>query len=70
MSRKIKRKTPTIAKVYIRKFAGKEFKMEVVEKEGKIGFKVNNIIYHSPSGAAKSITKQEVNGWRFWKMDK
>lgn len=70
MPKIIARKIPPIGKFYTRKFANKEYKMQIVENNGKVGFKVNNTIYNSPSGAAKSIMKQEVNGWRFWKMDK
>jgi len=64
-----KRKMPKIAKILSRKFRNKEYIMEIVDNNGSIGFKVNNVIYNSPSGAAKSIMKQEVNGWRFWKID-
>jgi len=64
-----KRKMPKIGKILSRKFRNKEYIMEIVDNNGSIGFKVNNVIYNSPSGAAKSIMKQEVNGWRFWKID-
>ncbi len=63
------RKMPKIGKIFSRKFRNKEYIMEIVDNNGSIGFKVNNVIYNSPSGAAKSIMKQEVNGWRFWKID-
>lgn len=46
-----------------------EYEMKVIKVGEAIKFKVNNEIFSSPSGAAKSITKQEVNGWRFWKIN-
>jgi len=64
-----KRKKPALGKTFIKIYKNKEFKMVVVINNGKIGYKVNDQIFKSPSGAAKSITEQEVNGWRFWNID-
>lgn len=37
-----------------------------LRKDGSIGFK--NVIYQSPTSAAKAITKRKtINGWQFWK---
>jgi hypothetical protein len=40
--------------------------MEVVNISGKTAYKVGGELFNSPSGAAKSITKKEANGWDFW----
>lgn len=64
------RKLPAPGTVYKRLFKGKEYQMTVIEKNGKIYYNVNNTLYSSPSSAAKPIFKNEINGWRFWRMDK
>ena len=63
------RKVPRIGSKFTKHFKGKEFHMTVVKTHSGIGFKVSNNVYNSPSAAAKSITKKEVNGWVFWKID-
>ncbi len=64
-----KREKPVVGTVctHIRK--GKTYKMKIVETEDGLGYKVGTDVFKSPSAAAKSITKQEVNGWVFWHLD-
>ena len=63
------RSLPKIGDVFKGKTRGKMYKMEVVRAGKKLGYKVKDKVYGSPSGAAKSLTNHEVNGWRFWKAD-
>lgn len=69
MPQKIQRPNPKKGTIFIKKYKKKEYRMEVIENNGIIEFKVNNKIYKSPTAAAKSITNNEVNGWYFWKMN-
>lgn len=46
-----------------RTYKGREYKALLTPK-GKI--KLGGKIFLSPSAAAKSIVKREVNGWKFW----
>ncbi len=68
MPKKFNRPNPKKGEVFTKVYKNKEFRMEVIEHNGKIGYKVQNKIYPSPTGAAKSITKTDVNGWKFWNM--
>ena len=41
----------------------------VVVKEGEtIQYQVEGQLFKTPTAAAKHITKDEINGWRFWKI--
>lgn len=70
MKRKV-RGTPEVGSKYERRMRnGDKFQMTVVEVGGKLGYRVGKSTFHSPSAAAKSVNgDQEVNGWRFWKID-
>ena len=59
---------PDIGKVFTKKYKKKEYRMKVVKRADGIGYKVGNKVYHSPSSAARSITKYKINGWTFWSM--
>ena len=69
MARKRKRNSPTFGSKYTKRYKGKTYQMVVSRIDGGIGYSVLGRTYKSPSAAAKSITKMEVNGWRFWKID-
>ena len=43
--------------------------MTIVSTPSGIGYEVNGRVFQTPSGAAKSITRTEVNGWGFWRID-
>jgi hypothetical protein len=64
------RPTPTVGTIRRREFKGELYTLEVVEEEGKIKYRVKGVSYASPTAAAKSITRMEVNGWRFWRLDR
>jgi sensor domain CHASE-containing protein len=66
---KIERKVPKTGNKYVRKWRGINHEMTVVIEGGNIQYKVGEDYFKSPSAAAKHIIKQEVNGWRFWKIE-
>jgi len=68
---KTKRELPPIGTALKGKFKGKPFTARVVkDKTNAIGrsIKYDDKLYSSMTAAAKAITKQSVNGWRFWKF--
>jgi len=74
MSRKKQRydrQLPPIGTKLKGKFMGRAYLAEVVEaphlKEGK-GISYEGKLFSSMTAAAKEITKQSVNGWRFWRF--
>ena len=71
MKQKIKRELPKVGTVLNGKFKGKEYKATIVQGKnlpnGK-GIRYKNKTYTTMSAAAKAITKNSVNGWRFWKF--
>jgi hypothetical protein len=69
MRKKIQHKLPKPGTAFERKWRDKSYRLQVVEKNGTLAYEVGGRIFSTPSAAAKSITKQEVNGWRFWHMD-
>lgn len=67
----IKRELPPVATVLRGKFFGEPFEAKIVKdrtrSEGKaVAF--DGEVYPSMSAAARAITKQETNGWRFWRF--
>ena len=69
MPKRKERTPPKVGTAFERTFKAKIYKMQVVEKDGRIGYRVLGKVYPSPTAAAKAITKTEVNGWSFWGMD-
>lgn len=65
---KIERAIPKLGSKFSRNWQGITYEMTIVSEEGIIQYKVNDKLFKSPTAAAKHITKQEVNGWRFWKV--
>jgi hypothetical protein len=61
---------PKLGSKHERKWREKIYEMSVIKEDGTIKFMVNGKKFSSPSGAAKHITKQAVNGWRFWHLTK
>jgi len=53
-----------------RNWKGKIYEMSIIKEGEAIKFLVDGKKFSSPTGAAKNITKQEVNGWRFWHLRK
>jgi len=69
MPKILKRKNPIPGTVFYKTYKNKEYKLEVIEVNKKICFKLLNKIYNTPTGAARSITNNDINGWKFWKID-
>lgn len=59
------RAKPKLGTEFVKEYKNKTYKLRVV----KDGYELAGITYTSPSTAAKTITKTEVNGWKFWKID-
>jgi hypothetical protein len=68
MPQRKKRPLPKVGDVFVGKKKGEIYKMEVINVGENIGYKLRGKVYGSMSGAAKSLTNHEVNGWRFWKQ--
>ena len=68
---RIKRELPPIGTVLKGKFRGIPYTAKIV-KDGNMttgkAVRYNNNNHPSMTAAAKVITKQSVNGWRFWKF--
>ncbi len=67
--KKIARELPPAGTTLQGRFRGENFSATIVEAEGLPagrGVKFGEDIYPSLSAAARTITKQSVNGWRFW----
>lgn len=66
-----KRILPHIGTKLKGKFMGQAYYAEVVEaphlKEGR-GISYQGRVFVTMTSAAKEITKQSVNGWRFWRL--
>jgi len=62
------RPNPKVGSEFERQYKRKNYKLKVVKASGGVGFELAGTVYSSPSAAAKSITKGEINGWKFWKI--
>jgi hypothetical protein len=69
MAKPKKHKTPPIGASFETIFNRKKYRLTVVSTPRGVCYEVEGRIFKSPSGAAKSITKNNVNGWKFWKLD-
>jgi len=68
---KIERQLPPVGTSLTGRFHRKEYHAVIVTDPDSIvgrAVKYEGKLYRSFSGAAKAITKQPVNGWRFWKF--
>ena len=69
--KKIKRELPPVGTVLTGHFFGEPYEAKIVKDktrpEGK-AIKLHGKLYPSMTAAAKAITKQETNGWRFWRF--
>ena len=67
---RIKREMPPAGTELRGKFKGKKYKAVVVTDDKNTSLRLirfNDVNYKTMTAAAKAITKQETNGWRFWK---
>jgi hypothetical protein len=69
MPKRKERPNPKVGSEFIKEFKGKTHKLTVVKEGAVIAYKLGTSVFPSPSAAAKSITKNEVNGWKFWGID-
>jgi hypothetical protein len=69
MPAKKRRIKPKVGCEFVKRFKGKTYKLKIVKSDGEIAYEVGNTAFPSPSGAARSITKGQVNGWKFWRID-
>jgi hypothetical protein len=63
------RRTPKPGTKFVRKYKRQTYNLKVVKANGGVGYDLNGKLYSSPSGAAKSLTRNETNGWKFWNID-
>jgi len=63
------RTKPKVGLEFTKEYKRKTYKLKVVKTEGGVGYELGGTIFTSPSTAAKSITKNEINGWKFWGID-
>jgi hypothetical protein len=65
-----KRNPIKVGSQYSREYKGNKYLVKIVRLEdGRVGYKVGNDIFTSPSTAARSITGSHVNGWLWWKIE-
>jgi hypothetical protein len=68
MPKRKRRNPPPVGAIFERAYQGHTYRLRVVDKDGDRWFEVGGRTYATPSGAAKSITKHDVNGWVFWRI--
>ncbi|MEM5426806.1 hypothetical protein, partial [Paraburkholderia ferrariae] len=56
------RPTPKIGTVFEKKYKEKIYKLKVVKHEDRVLYQLGKELFPSPSAAAKSLSKTEVNG--------
>lgn len=59
---------PKVGSKFTKIWQGITYEMTVIVVNNEIYYKVNDEVFRSPTGAAKSITKRSVNGWKFWRI--
>lgn len=69
--RKIVRYLPSVGTKLLGKFFGKTYSAKIVSDKTTASGKAveyNGVKYPSMTSAAKAITRQPTNGWRFWRL--
>lgn len=69
MAKRKAREAPKVGTTYDKHYRGKQYRLTVVKADETVGFKLGNEVFKTPSGAAKSITGNEINGWAFWGIE-
>ena len=68
---RIERHLPPVGTTLTAKFKMKPYQAKIVKshdfREGK-AVSLHGELYGSMTAAAKAVTKQSINGWRFWKI--
>ena len=70
MTKRKSHQTPKGGQVFTKIYKGKKYNLETVKVDGKIKYKVGKQVFDTPTGAAKKITQNSVNGWIFWGLAK
>lgn len=68
---KIVRELPAVGTILLGKFMGAPYKAKIVNDRSNSSGKAveySGVKYPSMTAAAKAITQQPTNGWRFWKV--
>jgi hypothetical protein len=63
------RTKPKVGLEFVKEYKRKTYKLKVVKTDRGVGYELRGTVFTSPSTAAKSITKNEINGWKFWNID-
>lgn len=69
MPAKKKRKAPQVGTTFSKTYKGRKYSLKVVRTGDGVRYELGGKVFSSLSGAAKSITLSEVNGWVFWGME-
>lgn len=69
MPKRKKRELPKVGSTFERKFRRKTYQLKTVGAPGGVAYELAGKTFKTPTAAAKSIVKHEINGWVFWKMD-
>lgn len=70
--RRIERSLPPVGTILRASRSGMKYEAPVVsapELKGGKGVRLGNKVYGSLSGAARAITGNMVNGWKFWQIE-
>ena len=62
------RRIPRVGAIFEHTYAEKKYQLKVVAFQDGIAYELQGKIYETPTAAAKTITKFDVNGWLFWHM--
>jgi len=63
------RPDPKVGSEFIKEFKGKTHRLKVIKEKSVTAYQLGAAVFPSPSAAARSITKNDVNGWKFWNID-
>ena len=69
MAARKQRQNPKVGSEHVKEYKCKIYKLRVIKMGGSIAYELGGEVFPSPSSAAKSVTKGEVNGWKFWSID-
>jgi hypothetical protein len=62
------RKLPKAGMIFTKRHKGKDYSLTVIEIDGQIKYKIGKNVFNSPTAAAQSLVKYNINGWAFWGM--
>ena len=69
MPNRKKRELPRVGSLFEGKYKGKVYRLKVIGAPEGIAYDLGGRTFRTPTAAAKSVVKHEINGWTFWKMD-